>query len=58
MNVIICCVGYVCDPGTNIADYAMDVLHGVILHKSDVAVLSVEQIIDKVCIVDQLFCFL
>lgn len=41
--------GYVCEPGTNIADFAMDVLHGVVIHKGDVTVLSTEQVLTKVC---------
>ena len=47
-------IGYVCNPGTNIADFAMDVLHGVVVHKSDVTLLSVEKIIQKVCFVGQI----
>ena len=47
-------IGYVCNPGTNIADFAMDVLHGVVVHKSDVTLLSVEKIIQKVCIVGKI----
>mmetsp|Transcript_30790 Transcript_30790/g.42142 ORF Transcript_30790/g.42142 Transcript_30790/m.42142 type:complete len:927 (-) Transcript_30790:291-3071(-) len=41
-------LGYNCESGTNIADFALDVLHGVVIHKGDLSVLSVEQIIQKV----------
>ena len=30
------------------ADFAMDVLHGVVMHKGDLSIVVVEQVIQKV----------
>ena len=47
LNILIC-IGYVCESGTNMADFAMDVLHGVVMHKGDLSIVVVEQVIQKV----------